>query len=121
MEKLCPKGWHVPSIVDWNLLIGHLGNESVAGGKLKEINTTHWNSPNTDATNESGFTAFPGGVRSINSPQFMGLGDFSFIRSSTELNNDSGFYEILFYNNGSISQSWDWKQDGISVRCLKDN
>ena len=55
--KLCPTGWHVPSDAEWFTLIDFLGGESVAGGKLKEIGNTHWNSPNTGATDEYGFTA----------------------------------------------------------------
>lgn len=57
--KLCPLGWHVPSYSEDSLLIAYLGGESVAGGKLKEVGTTHWASPNTGATNESGYTAIP--------------------------------------------------------------
>lgn len=62
--KLAPYGWHVPTDVEWESLIDHLGGESVAGGKLKESGTTHWQTPNIGATNESGFTAVPGGFRS---------------------------------------------------------
>jgi uncharacterized protein (TIGR02145 family) len=60
--KLCPAGWHVPELSEWFTLVDYLGGESVAGGKLKEIGTTHWTSPNEGATNETGFTALPGGV-----------------------------------------------------------
>ncbi len=60
--NLCPAGWHVPKNEEWTVLTAYLGGESVAGGKLKETGTAHWN-PNSDATNESGFTALPGGMR----------------------------------------------------------
>ena len=63
LRKLCPTGWHVPSESDWNYLSEHLGGNSVAGGKMKEVGTTSWNSPNTDATNTSLFSALPGGGR----------------------------------------------------------
>ncbi|MBI5010148.1 MAG: fibrobacter succinogenes major paralogous domain-containing protein, partial [Bacteroidia bacterium] len=59
--KLCPIGWHVPSDDEWTLLTTFRGGYSVAGGKLKETGTLHWTSPNTGATNETGFTALPGG------------------------------------------------------------
>jgi len=59
--NLCPTGWRIPSEEDWGKLIEYLGDK--AGGKLKETGTTHWKSPNTGATNSSGFTALPGGVR----------------------------------------------------------
>ena len=58
-SKLCPYGWHVPSDVDWTRLKSYLGGEDVAGGKLKEAGTNHWDSPNTGATNDSGFSALP--------------------------------------------------------------
>lgn len=55
--KLCPSGWHVPTDAEWTILENHLGGITVAGGKMKETGTEHWFAPNTDATNESGFTA----------------------------------------------------------------
>src|SRR5450759_3473794 len=61
---LPPTGWHVPSDAEWNTLITCLGGDPfVAGGAMKETGTTHWQSPNTDATNSSGFTGLPGGLR----------------------------------------------------------
>ena len=65
IQGVCPTGWHLPSDEEWTELTYYLGGESVAGGKLKETGTTHWNSPNTGATNETGFTALPGGYRGI--------------------------------------------------------
>lgn len=61
VQGICPAGWHLPSKAEWTELTDYLGGGSVAGGKLKEIGTTHWSSPNTGATNETGFTALPGG------------------------------------------------------------
>jgi uncharacterized protein (TIGR02145 family) len=61
--KLCPTGWHVPNEREWIKLTDYLGGANVAGGKLKESGTTHWESPNESATNESGFAALPGGFR----------------------------------------------------------
>jgi uncharacterized protein (TIGR02145 family) len=60
-SKLCPTGWHVPTDAEWTTLTTYLGGESVAGGKLKETSLTHWDYINTGATNETGFTALPGG------------------------------------------------------------
>jgi uncharacterized protein (TIGR02145 family) len=65
-KNVCPAGWHIPSDAEWTTLTDYLGGASVAGSKLKETGTTHWLSPNTGATNESGFTALPGGGHSRN-------------------------------------------------------
>ena len=62
-RKVCPEGWHVPSDSEWETLKSFLGGANTAGGKLKEANLNHWESPNTGMTDESGFTALPGGYR----------------------------------------------------------
>ena len=72
-RRICPPGWHLPSKDEWSLLVNYLGGESVAGGKLKESGINHWKSPNTGATNSSGFTGLPGGARDC-SANFVGLG-----------------------------------------------
>jgi len=66
IRGVCPDGWHLPSDAEWTELTDNLGGSGVAGGKLKEAGTAHWASPNTGATNESGFTALPGGFRYLN-------------------------------------------------------
>ena len=118
-RKLAPAGWHVPSDSEWALLLTYLGGESVAGGKLKETGTAHWNSPNVSATNESGFTALPGGRRDFN-------GTFYYIRqngyfwSSTEWNTPSAYYRFMFYNTSNIDWMANYKTMGFSIRCVKD-
>lgn len=62
-RNLCPTGWHVPTSTEWETLTVYLGANSA--GKMKEAGTTHWLSPNTSGTNESGFTGLPGGIRSL--------------------------------------------------------
>jgi len=62
-RNVCPTGWKVPSASDWMILIDYLGGEEIAGGKLKAVEPQYWASPNTAATNESGFTGLPGGLR----------------------------------------------------------
>ena len=62
-EKVCPAGWHLPSKNDWSVLLTCLGGELIAGDKLKEAGTNHWQKPISAATNESAFSAIPGGYR----------------------------------------------------------
>ena len=59
--NICPDGWHLPTEDEWIELFEYLGGDSIAGGKMKETGTSHWISPNTGATNSSGFTALAGG------------------------------------------------------------
>lgn len=117
-KNICPTGWHIPSSTEWNTLITELGGENVAGGKLKETGITHWNSPNTGATNESGFTALPGGYRSNNGIPYD-LGNYSTFWTSTEFNEKGASKTILNYSTSVISDSYD-KRFGYSVRCIKD-
>ena len=62
-QGICPAGWHLPTDAEWTTLTNFLGGESVAGGKMKEEGLDHWQTPNTGATNSSGFTGLPGGFR----------------------------------------------------------
>jgi uncharacterized protein (TIGR02145 family) len=117
--KLCPKGWHVPTVLEWNTLINYLGSDSVAGGKLKEIDTLHWLSPNLGATNRTGFTALPGGCRNYKG-EFVTIGLYACLWSSIEKDNLNAFYKIiLFYNSAIENYSYN-KTCGFSVRCIKD-
>ncbi|BDX38831.1 hypothetical protein CYCD_21860 [Tenuifilaceae bacterium CYCD] len=115
--KLCPTGWHVPSDAEWKTLIDFLGGESVAGGKLKSI--TGWNTPNTGATNENGFTALPGAGRMDNGA-FYSLGDLGVWWSSTEFNTEGAWTRYLVNTNAIVGRGEGDKVDGFSIRCLKD-
>ena len=120
--KLCPTGWHVPTDSEWTTLTTYLGGESVAGGKLKETGTTHWQSPNTGATNESGFTALPGGQRNHNGT-FWVVGSDGNWWSSTEISTNDAWFRYMSYLYSYVGkESWGfYKQEGFSVRCLKNN
>jgi uncharacterized protein (TIGR02145 family) len=117
--KLCPTGWHVPTDAEWTTLTTSLGGESVASGKLKETGITHWLSPNTGATNESGFTALPGGDRSY-SGTFSHIGIYGSWWSSTEYGTYYAWFRYVYYDDGGVHRYYGYKQDGFSVRCLKD-
>jgi len=120
-EKLCPIGWHVPSDTEWTQLTDYLGGESVAGSKLKEAGTTHWNSPNTGATNESGFTALPAGNRSaIPIGEFININQYTFYWSSTQQDGNNAFFIYLMYNMVLSQTNNTNKVTGLSIRCLKD-
>jgi len=114
----CPAGWHLPSDAEWTELTDYLG-ETVAGGKLKETGTTHWNSPNTDATNETGFTALPGGFRS-NDGNFYGIGSNGSWWGATEGSTGSAWRRSMYYSTSGVNRDDRNKELGFSVRCLRD-
>src|SRR5574344_2201952 len=117
--KLCPTGWYVPSDAEWTELTDYLGGASVAGGKLKETGATHWNSPNTGATNETGFTALPGGYR-LSSGSFLDIGSDGSWWSATEYDTDYAWSRSLGYGSSSVDRGSNNKELGFSVRCVRD-
>lgn len=113
--KLCPTGWHVPNEAEWDELIDFLGGFSVAGGKLKESGTSHWASPNTSATNSSGFTALPSDKRN-NRMSYRGHW-----WDSSEENTNGAWYWSMWFDSKQVSNgSYDRWSNGFSVRCIKD-
>jgi uncharacterized protein (TIGR02145 family) len=124
-KGLCPNGWHVPSDSEWTALTDFLGGLSVAGGKMKTTGTTYWNSPNTGATNESGFSVLPGGIR-FSDGSFFNIRDFAFFWSTTEYDRLHAWYRSLGVSGDNVrrgsvmSDIFDGKLVGASVRCLKD-
>jgi uncharacterized protein (TIGR02145 family) len=114
---LCPTGWHVPSDAEWTTLETNLGGSSVAGGKMKA--TTGWNSPNTGATNETGFTGHPGGYRDLIGT-FSDSGVSGRWLTSTENNPDSAVGHMMSFNGANVYVYYPIKQNGGSVRCVRD-
>jgi uncharacterized protein (TIGR02145 family) len=112
----CPPGWHTPTYYDWTILTNYLGEN--AGGKIKESGTVHWISPNAGATNESGFTALPGGCH--NSNGFENLTSHAYFWSSSEYNSYYAWSSGLRYNHTYVTYSTMVKDLGFSVRCLRD-
>jgi uncharacterized protein (TIGR02145 family) len=119
--KLCPMGWHVPSYDEWVTLINLLGGENVAGGKLKEIGTTHWSSPNTGATNESGFNAVPSGDRIGEDGSFYNIGEYAIFWTSDPSSDTQAINRVLVFDKVNLRIGFDNKFAGFSVRCVKDN
>ena len=118
-KNVCPSGYHVPSNNEWNILINFLGGTTLAGGPLKERGTSHWITPNTGATNDSGFTGLPGGRRGP-SGTFAGSGSTGYYRSSTADIYPECYYVQLNSNNTNASNTI-WNNGiGMSVRCIRD-
>lgn len=120
-KNLCPTGWHVPNYSEWTVLIDFLGGPVEVGGKLKETGTTHWLSPNTGATNESGFSALPAGGRGGDSSgEFLPLGMQGHWWFSKDLDGYH-YVQIVQHDNASLHGNMGIdKAIGVSVRCLKD-
>jgi uncharacterized protein (TIGR02145 family) len=128
-KNVCPTGWHVPTDAEWTVLTDYLGGNSIAGGKLKEVGTTNWNSPNTESTNVSLFTGLPGGSRN-DFGDYYGIGIYGYWWSSTEYiieehiteeyNTDNAWIRALGNSTGNASGGNVNKFYGFSVRCLRD-
>jgi uncharacterized protein (TIGR02145 family) len=118
-HDLCPAGWHVPTDGEWTVLIDYLGGTFIAGGKMKS--STGWNAPNMVATNESGFSGFPGGNR-LSSGNFFEVGAFGSWWSSSETSSFSTDAWIRSIRNNYVDadRGSPNKRYGSSVRCLKD-
>jgi uncharacterized protein (TIGR02145 family) len=115
---ICPTGWHVPSDAEWSTLGTFLGGSSVAGGALKSTSGL-WISPNTGATNSSGFSALPGGYRYTSS--FYNIGNYAYLWSSSESSSTNSIYREVYYLDSNIYRfNYDKSHHGFSIRCLKD-
>ena len=131
-RNLCPAGWHIPSIEEWATLLNFLDSTSAGGdnglnsvgSKLKTTCTTHWQFPNSQGRNSSGFSALPGGMRTS-------LGEFAgyypaigFYWSRSEsfpgTGSNAGLCISAAYNNGNATKQSHSMAKGMSVRCMKD-
>jgi uncharacterized protein (TIGR02145 family) len=111
--KLCPVGWHVPSLTEWKILIDNLGGPSKAGTKLKETGTNHWKTPNSGATN-------PGGYRDLTG-SFVHLGLVGQWWTCTiDSKTNSAWYQSMDFATNYVTSSYTSKSNGLSVRCIKD-
>jgi uncharacterized protein (TIGR02145 family) len=117
-KNVCPTGWHVPTDNEWTVLTDYLGGLSLAGGKLKEVGTRSWNSPNKDATNMSLFTGLPGGC-SLGG-DYSSIVNYGFWWSATEYLTLYAWQRNLYSNSGTANRGTNGKRDGLSVRCIKE-
>ena len=131
VQGVCPNGWHVPSDDEWKTLETYLGMSQTEadelglrgtneGGKLKETGTTHWNSPNTGATNESGFSALPGGYRKNSDGTNTDMGSLAVWWMPDEYSTNGAYYRSLSYDASTIYRQVGAKSSGASIRCVKD-
>jgi len=118
-KNVCPTGWHVPTDAEWTILTDYLGGLNVAGGKMKEVGTTSWISPNVDATNTSLFTGLPGGYRDYVG-YYKQIGNNGVWWSTTDFSESTAWYRILNSSSGNANRDLPFKKDGLAVRCLRD-
>ena len=119
-RNIAPAGWHVPTDAEWTILTDYLGGTFISGGKLKESGILRWATPNTGATNETNFTALPGGRRLNSDGIFYGAGGYSYWWSSSENDASRVWHRILYYYGADTNRGHDLKQNGYSVRCVKN-
>jgi uncharacterized protein (TIGR02145 family) len=125
--KLCPVGWHVPEDSEWQVLKDYLGGAAYIGNKIKETGGIHWFNPDINTTNESGFTALPGGYRNFEgtfksqSANNIWKGTEAYWWTSTMAYSQGAFYMAIFAGSNSLlKSSWRFEM-GHSVRCVKNN
>jgi uncharacterized protein (TIGR02145 family) len=112
-RNICPVGWHIPDVDEWKTLINYLGGEKIAGRKMKEAGTIHWDAPNIEADNSSGFTALPGGRNDFKYSD--GLGSFGvwWIPGRYDISIGTSAFTIVNVNNYSTNSF-------LSVRCVRN-
>jgi uncharacterized protein (TIGR02145 family) len=129
VQGICPSGWHLPSNSEWCQMATYLDPTvscvtgtwfgTDAGGKLKEAGTTHWLSPNTGATNSSGFTALPSGY--VDNNYYSNLNTVTIFWTSENLTNGNAMSYGLNYTQAKISSAPNFWYHGFSARCVKDS
>ena len=117
-RNVCPTEWHVPSEAEWSFFHSVNGGLSNGGGNMKIPGIAVWLTPNTGATNSSGFNGLPGGYS--HSGGFQPYeGQYGYWRSSTDIGS-YGLTQRLYYNNSWCYTSEDNMNAGFSARCIKD-
>jgi len=120
--EVCPAGWELPSADDWEELSNYLGGNAISGGKLKETGMDHWLSPNTNAKNEVGFAALPGGFRTHGSGGgFLTLSETGYWWTANSNDDERAWRRDISYNMYDLALHDYHKEHGYSVRCIKSD
>ena len=128
-QGICPNGWHLPTDPEWATLIDELGGESVAGSKMKEIGSEHWQSPGdiNEGTNSSGFSALPGGYRNYGNSYFYRMQESAYWWSATWYIHEAygtSYLKVkprnLDIEDPAIYNYDEYGNLGYSVRCIKN-
>jgi uncharacterized protein (TIGR02145 family) len=118
-KKLCPVGWHVPSELEIESLITFLGDQNIAGNKLKITGSEHWMTSLTIVTNDFQFSALPGGFR-LYSGSFSEPRQYAVWWTSTGYQSTQAWNMGLYFNSSKLFNGHDIAQAGFSVRCIKN-
>ena len=118
-QKICPKGWHIPSETDWNVLEESIGGTKIAGGKMKDTITSYWTNSYGN-TNESGFNGLPSGCRTSKGT-FNSIGYYGLWWTATENYSNYAWYRSINYNSTDLFRHYYYKRYGFSVRCVKND
>jgi len=114
--KLCPKGWHVPTLEDWMILSTYVRDD---GGRIKEQGLTHWTLPNSQASNVTGFTALPGSYRGFEG-KFGEIGISAYFWCDYTFGEYDAIGITLRHYDFSLSSYQIPKIFGCSIRCIRD-
>jgi uncharacterized protein (TIGR02145 family) len=119
-NKLCPKGWHVPSNSEWTALTTFLGDINFAGDKLKDSGTDFWTNSLSTGTNDFDFTALPGGTRLSDGSYPTFANSYAVWWSSTAFDGTRAWNRGLYFSSSKVFKGYESNRSGFSVRCLKD-
>jgi uncharacterized protein (TIGR02145 family) len=119
-KNVCPTGWHVPTDAEWTILTDFLGGSKIAGGKMKQADTTNWSYPNVGATNTSLFTGLPGGYALGSGGYYGHTKSWGAWWSSTFSNDEMSWMRSLGNGSSSVVRSTQSNGNNLSIRCLKD-
>ncbi len=117
-RNIAPKGWRVPTVMDYNILFNYLGGDSIASNALKEVGNYHWQDP-FESDNSSGFTALPGGRKDFNRDT-KGIGYYGLWWTITQNSETKSCFFFLYYYDSLVWKNINYKKNGYAIRCIKE-